>query len=126
MALDDDLIKIVIYEDDPVKDRKFEDYAQTIPSLCTESTGYGLTGVFNKGVSKSTALAWLGERLGIERFKICAFGDYDNDISLFEASGISVAVENATDLVKSYATYLTRSNNQDGVARFIETYLLKN
>lgn len=121
-----DLIKVVIYENDPVKTHQFNQYVATIPSVCTESTGYGMTGIFDRSVSKGTALAWLGSRLGIHQSEICAFGDFDNDLSLFDAAGLNVAVENATDLIKSRASFLTESNNQDGVARFIEMTLLKN
>lgn len=119
-----DLIKIVIYEDDPGKTRQLADWIATIPALTTESTGYGLTGIFEQAVAKKTALEWLGDRLGVTKAEICSFGDYDNDISLFEASGISVAVENATDCVKRFASHQAQSNNQDGVARFIETHFL--
>lgn len=120
-----DLIKIVIYEDDLVKTGQLNDWIATIPQLCTESTGYGLTGIFDQSVSKRTALEWLGEKLAIRKTEICSFGDYDNDISLFEASGISVAVANASECVKRYASHQAQSNNQDGVAKFIETYLMK-
>jgi len=119
-----DLIKMVVYEEDPVKIGHLNDWIAITPGLCTEATGYGLTGIFDQTVSKKTALEWLGNHLGIAKSHICSFGDFDNDISLFEASGISVAVENATERVKSQATHSTLSNNQDGVAHFIETYFL--
>jgi Cof subfamily protein (haloacid dehalogenase superfamily) len=120
------LNKIVVYENDPVKTSQFNAFIATIPNVCTENTGYGLTGVFDKTVSKGAALAWLGSKLAIKKAEICAFGDFDNDLSLFEAAGLNVAVENATESVKHSASFLTLSNNQDGVAWFIENRLLKN
>ena len=121
-----DLIKIVVYEEDPVKISQMGDLIANMPQLCTEATGYGLTGIFDQAVSKKSALEWLGNHLAMDRSSICSFGDYDNDISLFEASGLSVAVDNATDLVKARASHQSLSNNQDGVAHFIETHFLIN
>ena len=51
------------------------------------------------------------------------FGDSENDISMFEIAGMAVAVENAMETAKAKATHFTKSNNENGVAYFIEEYL---
>lgn len=43
-----------------------------------------------------------------------------NDISMFEEAGISVVVANASDDIKNKADYVTLSNDEDGVAIFLE------
>lgn len=47
-----------------------------------------------------------------------------NDIGMLQASGIGVAMGNALQEVKEAADYITLSNNEDGVAEFIERYVL--
>jgi len=73
-------------------------------------------------VSKGHALFEVAEHLGIEISNIMAFGDGNNDISMIETAGIGVAMENATPDVRSVANEITLSNNDDGVAEFLEDF----
>ena len=52
------------------------------------------------------------------------FGDQMNDYDMFEECGITVAMENGSEELKRYANYIASSNDNDGVAEFIEDYLL--
>jgi hydroxymethylpyrimidine pyrophosphatase-like HAD family hydrolase len=51
------------------------------------------------------------------------FGDEINDLSMFDFAGRSVAVANAAAPVRHAATDRTTSNDDDGVAQFIEALL---
>jgi hydroxymethylpyrimidine pyrophosphatase-like HAD family hydrolase len=53
-----------------------------------------------------------------------SFGDDKNDLEMIKRCGIGVAVENALDEVKNVAKYVCKSNNDDGVARWLEEYIL--
>ncbi len=75
----------------------------------------------NPGDSKGFGLRWLREMLGITRQEVMAVGDYDNDVSLFEESGLRVAMQNATDDLKSRADYITvRTNDEGGVVEALD------
>ena len=50
-------------------------------------------------------------------------GNDKNDISMFEVAGFSVAVSNASDDIKNLVDYTTLSNDEDGVAVFLETLI---
>ena len=76
------------------------------------------------GVNKGRALVRLGERLGIRREEIMAFGDGSNDLKMLKEVGTGVAMENAKDEVKEAADYIAGLNDEDGVAKFIEAYVL--
>jgi Cof subfamily protein (haloacid dehalogenase superfamily) len=69
--------------------------------------------------SKGNALKKLAETLDIPLDQTIAVGDNLNDISMIKAAGLGVAVENAHEEVKKNADYITRSNNEDGVAEVI-------
>lgn len=69
-----------------------------------------------KGVSKSTSLAIVCERLGIERSEVMAFGDAQNDMSMLDFAGHGVAMGNACPELKEMADEITLSNNEDGIA----------
>ena len=49
-----------------------------------------------------------------------------NDLAMFQQSGLSIAMGNATDDVKKMATHVTTSNAEEGFARAIELILKSN
>ena len=53
-----------------------------------------------------------------------AFGDGTNDRKMLEKVGTGVAMANGVPEVKAAADYITASNDEEGVARFIEKYVL--
>lgn len=76
--------------------------------------------VMAAGVSKGAALAVALSRRGIPREATIAFGDAENDIPLLAAAGFGVAVSNAHAAVREAADAVTLSNEEDGVADFLE------
>lgn len=77
------------------------------------------------GADKGLGLLKLGEILGIKREEIMACGDGTNDSSMLIAAGLGVAMGNAQDCVKEIADYITDSNDEDGVAKAIEKFVLR-
>lgn len=76
------------------------------------------------GVSKRTALETLCRELHIPSTEVAAVGDYDNDIDMLSWAGLGVAMGNAGPHIKQLAKVVTSSNEEDGVARVIQKYLL--
>lgn len=60
------------------------------------------------------------ERFGIAPEEAVAFGDGENDLSMFGAVGTSVAMGNAWDSVKERATLVTDDVDSDGIYRACE------
>ena len=78
-----------------------------------------------KGVSKGSALKWLGERLGFTPETTMAFGDSLNDLEMLRYTSYGVAMQNARDEVKRAVRYVTDyPNTQDGLAHFVMTHVL--
>lgn len=80
--------------------------------------------VFAAEASKGNGLHALGEYLGIPRENIACIGDGDNDLSMFEASGMKFAMGNGVRELKDQADIVLPDNNHDGVAEAIEKYIL--
>lgn len=76
-----------------------------------------------KGVTKAFGLSVLGEHLGIAANEMMALGDEANDLSMINYAGMGVAMENATDGVKTAANFVTRTNQADGVAHAIQKFV---
>lgn len=77
-----------------------------------------------EGANKGIAMIELGKLLGINREEIMACGDGLNDKAMLEEVGLGVAMENAMEEVKKVADYITVSNDEDGVAKVIEKFVL--
>ncbi|AYV66472.1 MULTISPECIES: Cof-type HAD-IIB family hydrolase [Niallia] len=77
------------------------------------------------GVTKGTSLAILIEKLGISREEVIAIGDSYNDVAMIEFAGLGVAMGNAPDDVKQLADYVTDTNNNDGIAKVIDMFILE-
>ena len=76
--------------------------------------------ILPKGINKGVALTKLSEHLGIEPGKTVAIGDYDNDVGMFLAAGLGVAVKNASlSALAAADLVLPRSNEEDAVAYLI-------
>ena len=81
--------------------------------------------VNREGTDKGNALIELGKILGIEKDEIMALGDGMNDYAMIEKVGFGVVMENGTEELKAIAKYITVSNDEDGVAKAIEQFVLK-
>ena len=78
----------------------------------------------HKEVDKGLGLKKLGEFLGIKREEIIACGDAGNDFSMVKYAGLGVAMGNAIPEVKEVAEFITASNDEDGIAKVIEKFIL--
>ena len=67
----------------------------------------------------------LAEVLNIRIEDTICFGDSGNDSSMIELAGTGVAMGNANEELKGIADIITDNNNNDGLAKAIEKYVLK-
>jgi hypothetical protein len=86
----------------------------------THSNAKGLVEAAALGVSKATAVAELATAHGIGPESVLAFGDMPNDLPLLAWAGTSCAVANAHPAVLAAATHVIGSNDEDGVAAYLE------
>ena len=74
--------------------------------------------------NKGDALLALCAQLGIDPSESVAFGDGDNDLAMIRAAGTGVAMANGDAAVLAAADAVTASNLEDGVAQYIERFIL--
>lgn len=74
--------------------------------------------------SKAEALRFLMRKLDVKAEELMACGDSPNDIEMIKLAGIGVVVGNASEEMKSLADYITDTNDNDGVAKAIERFVL--
>lgn len=76
------------------------------------------------GATKGEGLTRLASHLGLAMGEIMACGDGENDYSMIQAAGVGVVMENGDERLKTLADYVTDKNDEDGVARAIERFVL--
>ncbi|MGM9960137.1 MAG: Cof-type HAD-IIB family hydrolase [Allobaculum sp.] len=122
--MDDEIAKIFCFglpaeQMVPIKEEAFTE----LPQLAVASsfpTNIEITSL--KG-QKGPALKAFIEPLGYTMDEVMVFGDSLNDLSMMEMDFATVAMANADEEIKKAAKYMTKSNQEDGVAWAIDQLL---
>ena len=78
--------------------------------------------ILPKGDAKADGIRATMELYGLTREEIIAFGDGDNDLSMFALAGTAVAMGNASDAVKSAADHVTDTVENDGACQALRHF----
>lgn len=99
-----------------MKERMWQD----IDIACSADT---FIEIFPMGVDKGKALRRICDYLNVDLREVIAFGDQELDIPMIEAAGTGVAMGNAISRLKEKADFITKTNNDAGIAYALEHYL---
>ncbi|WDU83798.1 HAD hydrolase family protein [Caloramator sp. Dgby_cultured_2] len=77
-----------------------------------------------ENTSKGNAVKILADYYNLKSDEVICIGDNENDISMVEYAGLGIAMGNATEELKNIADLIIDSNDNDGIAKFIENYIL--
>lgn len=80
--------------------------------------------ISKKDIHKGNGLQILCEHIDIDIKNVIALGDSDNDITMLKMAGLGIAMDNASQYIKSIANESTLSNNDFGVAHAIKKHIL--
>ncbi|MDR1836375.1 MAG: Cof-type HAD-IIB family hydrolase [Treponema sp.] len=80
--------------------------------------------IINSGVSKGEGLKIAMKHRGLKPEEVIAFGDEENDLSLFTTAGFSAAPANARENIRTRADIIYGSNAEEGLAAFLEKTFL--
>lgn len=115
-------IKILISLDTP-------DVLETVKKMLTDDLYYTVANghliqIMSKSVTKWNGVKAMLDICNISATETAYFGDDHDDVEPIRMCGIGVAVSNAIDEVKAVADHIAESNDDDGVAKFIDRYIL--
>ena len=80
--------------------------------------------ITNRDANKGAVLEFLSRHLGVPAAEIATIGDQPTDVPMFQRSGFSIAMGNASDQVKGQAGVVTDSYNDEGFAKAMERFIL--
>lgn len=95
------------------------------PEIQTKKSGKTGIMINHKNATKVNALKVILNYFQIEKENSIVFGDDFSDIEMFQNSGTSVAMGNAIPELKQIATYVTEDNNHNGIANFINQFIIQ-
>ncbi|UUD36570.1 HAD family hydrolase [Mycoplasmopsis citelli] len=117
----EEIVKFLVIK----SDSRLEDAQQAATELTNVSNIYMINSqakvfdIMPVGISKGDSLKKLAQLYEINLDKTLVFGDEDNDISMFKVAKYSVAMGQSKDAVKQHASYITTSNDEDGIYQFL-------
>lgn len=88
-------------------------------------TGENLFDILPPEATKWKGIQFISSLYKINKSSIISFGDDNNDIEMIKNCGIGIAVKNAINEVKKASKFICDSNDNDGVAKWIEENILK-
>ncbi len=126
--LKDDPIKVIVISHE--SRQKLEQFREMMEPWCADR----IATVFSSPIllefsapesTKGNAVKFMCSHFDIPLSDSIAIGDEENDITMIEAAGLGVAMNNATDPVKRTADIITENdNNNGGIAEIINKYIL--
>jgi Cof subfamily protein (haloacid dehalogenase superfamily) len=119
-------VKIVGVSDDQDLVARCEQEAQAAlgaAASAARSQPYYLD-VTHPDANKGAVVAMLSKFLSIPDAEIATIGDMPNDVLMFQKSGISIAMGNASPQVQAQADLVTESNSNEGFASAMERFIL--
>lgn len=122
--LKDDYQKLVFYNDKE-KFKILRDYVEEkyLDKVNIFDSGDKVMDIVSKETNKGKGLKIVAEDMGIALDEVIALGDNENDLSMLEEVIYSVAMENSLDIVKEKVRYIGKTNNDSGVAKFLNLFL---
>ncbi|KZL89914.1 Cof-type HAD-IIB family hydrolase [Clostridium magnum] len=120
-----DIFKILLVCDNHEIVKVAQKHLSKSDKLTAVSSVKGLLDIMASNTSKGHGLKILSDKLDVDLDKVIAFGDNYNDVEMFQCVGMPIAMGNAEEDVKLQAKYVTKSNDEAGIAYAINNYILQ-
>ncbi len=108
----------------PERNAAWMDIVTAFPDIAATASFQNNLELNHKMATKGNALRFLARRLGVSERDTIAFGDSSNDLSMLQSAGMGVAMGNASEAVKAISRAVTDTNENDGVAVYLEEHVL--
>jgi Cof subfamily protein (haloacid dehalogenase superfamily) len=115
---------VFILSDCPDKLKSLSHKLCQIGEIEVTSSGWDNIEVLDENANKGQALKQLAGLLNIKQEEVVAVGDHLNDLSMISYAGLGVAVGNGVKEVIEKADWVTKTNEENGIAYLIEEKLL--
>ena len=120
------VFKILVIADEVITPRIVEELEDSFGGECSMLMSRpDFIEIISNKTNKAEGMKFLCKTLSIEQCETIALGDSQNDLSMIEYAGLGIAMGNAFEEIKLAANVITETNDDNGVARAIYRYCLK-
>ncbi|WP_308807256.1 MULTISPECIES: Cof-type HAD-IIB family hydrolase [unclassified Actinomyces] len=116
-------LKVAVYDFGDVEAGSSQALKAAVPDVQAVVSGVHWTDLMPPTASKGRALAALQTRLGITPAQTAVFGDYLNDLDMYEHAELSFAMANAHPGIQAVAHWTAPANTEGGVLRTVDALL---
>lgn len=116
--------KICIFFDDMHQRQEVLDKLNGLGTVNATTSLANNIEVMEKTCNKGDGLYHLAKYLGLSMDEVMACGDAGNDTEMIKVAGLGVVMENGNESLKEQANYITKTNDEDGVAYAVEKFVL--
>ncbi|MBA5851601.1 HAD family phosphatase [Clostridium sp. cel8] len=120
-----DILKILIVSS-PKQIILMKKRFSTVNEVALISSLTGFLDIMNFNISKGNAVKILSKEFNIDLKEFIAFGDNYNDLDMLKCVGLPIAMGNSIDAIKNVAKYVTKSNEDSGIAYAINKLFFDN
>jgi Cof subfamily protein (haloacid dehalogenase superfamily) len=122
-----DILKFAAFRKEEGKFEEFTAHLKSMPDEFEVSSSFNFTNleISPANISKAAALIKLAKRFNLEMSEVAAVGDNFNDLQMLSSAGLGIAMGNAPEKVKEAADVVTGSNDNQGVAKAIKTFIVR-
>lgn len=124
-AHESEILKVVVISEEGEKLRDLRKHISQNHKVTIVSSLDNNIEIMSQGISKGNAVKILAEYFNIARDEVICIGDNENDLSMIQYAGLGVAMKNSSDVLIEAADYITDGNDEDGVAKVIERFMLR-
>ncbi len=117
-------VSIFIISQDLEKLKKLSDKLQDLRDVDITSSNADNIEILDQNATKGKALEYIGKLISLDREEIIAVGDNYNDVSMIDYAGLGVAMDNAEKGVIARADWVTKSNENEGIAHLIKKFIV--
>ena len=122
-TVEDQILKVAVHHPENSERFVYPSVESFEPEMKVKVSGNHWVDISHPDANKGQALSFVMAQLGIQPEELLVFGDYNNDLEMLELAHHSYAMANAHPKVKEVANYTTRSNDEFGVERVLESLL---
>lgn len=119
-----EILKAIMFPQGPEMIEKIKKELIEMGGLEVVSSGPDNIEIMAEGTSKGSGVKAFSEILGVDKKEIICIGDHENDISMVTYAGLGIAMGNAVDSLKKVADYVTDDNENSGVGKAINKFIL--
>lgn len=120
---DDEFLKIALCDLAGSEANSYQLFKQQQDKLQVKISGFIWLDLSHKLANKGRAINVVQNKFGITLDETMVFGDYLNDLEMMQQASFSYAMENAHPDIKKAASYLAKSNEENGVTVVLQQML---